>query len=521
MSMTPDSMFPTWNAMIAIDVTLVTLALGITVLGIAKRRPISNARAWPGVILVIIGLWIGGSLYAADLYTMTILPSLVGIDEAIRTMQTLHLGYSWGVQLLSGICLAAGIGLTLMQLTRHVERLATAEGEVRSLLNANEADRESLAESEQRFREAERIAKLVHWRTGETMSVWQWVSDNVENLYGVDDKALLGTFEVYSRWIHESDREHVGRTYDSLMAQPRSYTLQYRVIRPDGSLLWLKETGEPVFDDAGTLRYYRGASQDVTDQKRIETELAVAMAKAERASSAKSDFLAKMSHELRTPLNSILGFSEILSGKAGGSFPAGKAVGYADNIHQSARHLLDLINDILDISAIEAGKKSLEIEDVDVGGIIDECARLLEPTAQVRGVSLRVNAADAEARAWIDARAFRQVVFNLVSNALKFTEPGGDVVIRSDRDGTWVRLRVTDTGVGIPEHKLHEVTEPFTQVHGDPHVAQGGSGLGLAIANALVEEQGGRMLISSRLGEGTTVVVTVPAAVGRLKSAVP
>jgi two-component system cell cycle sensor histidine kinase PleC len=236
----------------------------------------------------------------------------------------------------------------------------------------------------------------------------------------------------------------------------------------------------------------------------------VAMTRAEAANQAKSEFLANMSHELRTPLNAINGFSEIMAGEMFGPLGDPRYKGYAADILKSGQHLLSLINDILDMAKIEAGKLTLHYETVSVKEVVDDAARLMRGRIQEAGLNLLVDAADLPD---IDAdyRGLKQVVLNLISNAVKFTPEGGDIIVALSReDDDRVRVAVTDTGIGIAAEDLARLARPFEQVEGQHSKTTQGTGLGLALTKSLIELHGGTLTIDSVPGRGTTVGFDLP-----------
>jgi two-component system cell cycle sensor histidine kinase PleC len=233
--------------------------------------------------------------------------------------------------------------------------------------------------------------------------------------------------------------------------------------------------------------------------------------RAEGANRSKSEFLANMSHELRTPLNAIIGFSEIMQAEMFGPIGSEKYAEYCRDIHRSGQFLLDVINDILDMSKIEAGRMQLEVESLGLEQILDEIMRLVGPRAFEGGVAIeRDIPADLPLNA--DKRALKQILINLMSNAVKFTPEGGKVQIAARRTGTLAVIVIRDTGIGIPSRDIDKLGRPFEQVENQFTKSRGGSGLGLAISKSLVELHGGTLAIRSTVGKGTEVSVSLPAA---------
>ena len=252
---------------------------------------------------------------------------------------------------------------------------------------------------------------------------------------------------------------------------------------------------------------------DVTEQEARERALRSARETAEGASRAKSAFLAHMSHELRTPLNAIIGFSELIKGETLGPVGSPRYKEYSGDIHSSGRHLLQLINDVLDISKIEAGKAELHEETVDLGEIIQHCAVLIQPQAQAASLKVTVDVPADLPYLRGDARAVKQVLLNLLSNSVKFTPAGGEVRLSARLGGKRdLELAVSDTGVGMTAADSAKVFEPFYQVQSERTRHHEGTGLGLSLVKGLVEMHGGAVAVQSALKQGTTITATFPAA---------
>ena len=245
--------------------------------------------------------------------------------------------------------------------------------------------------------------------------------------------------------------------------------------------------------------------------QRLQAELEVAVERLEAASRGKSEFLATMSHEFRTPLNAILGFSDAMRQQLFGPLP-NRYRSYAEDIHGSGTHLLDLITTLLDVSKAEAGKLDVSPEAVDAARIARAAVRLVGEAAAKQGVALRLIAADPPPPCWADERALKQILLNLLSNAIKFTPSGGTVSLRlsGDRGGTCVT--VSDTGIGIAPAEIPRLLKPFEQISNAYCRSHGGTGLGLPLVDALTRLHGGTVNIASAPGRGTEVTVWLPPA---------
>ena len=282
----------------------------------------------------------------------------------------------------------------------------------------------------------------------------------------------------------------------------------------DGELRNQFVSKTPIKDDSGTVTYIVTVSVDVTELKQAEAFALAAKDEAELANMAKSEFLANMSHELRTPLNAIIGFSEIMQSETFGPLGNARYVEYAKDIHDSGDHLHTIITDLLDLSRIEVGAVELDLAEVDLGEILDSTRTMLEPKARKAGVTLIDRCERPLPPIRGDRVRLRQIFINLIDNAIKFTDAGGEISISADT-GTpgMTAVTVSDTGIGIDAADIERIVEPFVSLQSSSTRNVGGTGLGLSLVKSLTEMQGGELRIDSEVGRGTSVTVTLPCAI--------
>jgi PAS domain S-box-containing protein len=394
-------------------------------------------------------------------------------------------------------------------LQRSYGELQRANADLQRDVAARIAAEGALRESEERFHDYAVAASDWFWETGPDHR-FTYMSPSLDT-HGFEANALLGRL----RWEMAEDREEEAekwRDHVALLEHHQPFRgLTYRIRRPDGRMISAETSGQPVFDATGAFKGYRGIARDVTLFVEADLALRAARDEAEQASRAKSLFLANMSHELRTPLNAIIGLSEMIDRQVLG-VDNPKYREYAADISTSGKHLLSIINEVLDIAKIEAGKYVIEESEADLGALAEEAARILALETEKAGLTLTTNRPQDLPRVRVDAGAIRRMLFNLLSNALKFTPPDGEVLLSLARVDQGIEIAVTDTGIGIAQADLPKLMQPFSQVEGAYQRRYRGTGLGLAIVRALVELHGGTMEIESTPGRGTCVRLLLPAA---------
>ena len=320
----------------------------------------------------------------------------------------------------------------------------------------------------------------------------------------------------YLDQIHVSDRIGFLAAIDRLRQGGARETVDIRIDRPRleadaEQFVHMRVEMTALAGPDGALAAVVAQSRDISEEAKLKSESARKAAEAETANDAKTRFLAAVSHELRTPLNAILGFSDILSGEYFGKLENDRQREYVALIHQSGSHLLSVVNTMLDVSKIEAGRYELLTEPFVVADSVRACEQMLGLQARDKGITLTSRVPRAIGEAVADQRAIQQVLINLVGNAIKFTDRGGIVTIDAAREGRDLILTVSDTGIGIPADKLDLIGQPFMQVQNEYTRKYEGTGLGLSLVKGLVALHGGSFAIQSRQGEGTVITVRVPA----------
>lgn len=378
---------------------------------------------------------------------------------------------------------------------------------------------QALRESEARYRQAERVARIIHWNAvpGRS-SAWSDArlafSETAPRFFGAEQGELDVTIgEFVARFVHPDDRARLQQEFDRFStARASDYSQEYRIIRKDGVVAFVSEIGQRNYDPAGNLVSSFGTIQDITDRKQTENALRRAQMEAEMANRAKSQFLANVSHELRTPLNAIIGFSEVMKGEIMGPLGAPIYREYSGDIHESGRHLLAIINDILDLSRVEAGQTTITEGEISVGNLIEACLILVRGKANANSLSLAAEIPSDLPQMLGDERLLKQALLNLLSNAVKFTPKGGHVRVKAMHNRDGLDIAVTDSGIGMSAADIEQVAKPFVQLENWLVRKYEGTGLGLSIVKAFCELHGGALRIESELGKGTVTTIHLPAA---------
>jgi PAS domain S-box-containing protein len=324
-------------------------------------------------------------------------------------------------------------------------------------------------------------------------------------IFGFDP---TGPAPTHSRTMSTVSPEHAEKVDAILAAAAAGERVEatWRYVRQDGESRWVTARISPIIDADGQIRRLTGLFEDVTDRKEAEAVALAAVAEAEQANAAKTEFLSRMSHELRTPLNAVLGFGQLIEMDESSA----QHQKWAKHILEAGRHLLALIDEVLDITRVEAGAIRLSMEPVRVADVVDQSVEMLCPLAVHRGIGVIVDKQLMDTHVLADHQRFRQVVVNILANAVKYNKLGGTVRIAGEllADG-WFRLTISDTGIGIAEQDLPRLFQPFERLSAEGSDVEG-NGLGLAFSKRLIAEMGGQIGVQSSLGRGSSFWVELP-----------
>lgn len=344
------------------------------------------------------------------------------------------------------------------------------------------------------------------WTVGSGDVYW---SETIGPMFGFPPGERQVPVRALMARIHPEDRGAVLAATDSCVRSGRPCRAEHRAVQPDGTIRWLMMEGDCERDAAGHARRLLGVVRDITTAKAMERDLIAARDAAERASRAQSEFISSMSHEIRTPLNAILGYAELL--QSGGGHADGKAAAYARSILDAGRHLLTLVNDVLDLAAIESGRLALSIEPVALAPAVGKAVELVALMAARKSIAIVDRSADESVAVMADAGRLRQVLVNLLSNAVKYNFDQGRVTIAVAVGNGDVRIDVADTGPGIALERQADVFRRFARLGAERSSIEG-AGIGLALTRHLVEAMDGAIDFVSAPGQGSRFWITLPAA---------
>jgi PAS domain S-box-containing protein len=386
----------------------------------------------------------------------------------------------------------------------EVSRVAAAINRTMDALDRSHAH---LVESEARFRSMADSSPLGVYLTGPDGTPL-YVNPAAKAMIGRDMEAVI-MHRAWSEAVHDRDRVRVIGNWQRAVEERRAFREQYRMVHADGRVVWVTSHAAPIERD-GQLWGFVGTIEDTTARLQAQDDLRRAKREAEAANLAKTEFLANMSHEIRTPMTAILGFADLMSDPAQDEAARRSCL---ETIRRNGEHLLAIINDILDISRIEAGRMSVESVPCSPAAIVSEVAALLEVKASAKGVAVEVAfRGPVPATVQCDPLRLRQMLTNLVGNAVKFTEHGSvRIVIGLEHSaGPFLRFEIIDSGIGISPEKIPLLFKPFTQADGSMARRFGGTGLGLSICAKLASILGGTIGVRSELGKGSTFTLRLP-----------
>ena len=413
------------------------------------------------------------------------------------------------------VALLAGLAAALAALYASTrESIARRAAEQQLALQKRSFQRRTveLKRSEDRFKRLAESTNVIPWAADLSERRFTYIGPQIERISGYPARSWCAK-GFWVDHVHPGDRQRVfSESLENL--KPGDYaTVEYRIRSADGRVVHIRNMLTLIAAkaaDGSETTVAQGYMLDITEMTTARIALEDARHAAEQANKSKSEFLANMSHELRTPLNAVIGFAEVMKDEVFG--PMGdRYQEYAENVHTSGKHLLSLINDVLDLSKIEAGKIELVEEETDVSAMLSKCRQLLHERASQAGLHIRLDIPAPVPSVMVDSRRIKQVILNLMSNAVKFTAPGGRITLSAKMDAPrGLRIGVVDTGIGMTKEEIEVALEQFGQIDSELSRQHEGTGLGLPIARSLAELHGGGLEIESKPEVGTTVTLLIP-----------
>jgi len=390
---------------------------------------------------------------------------------------------------------------------RKIENIVLIRQDITDLKNTELA----LRVSEERYRSViDNIDEYIYsYSFDRGAMVETYHSPRCREITGYSPEEVRADPRLWWKAIHPDDRKLILELYNQLMKNANPPPLEHRILRKDGSVRWVSNNCTAQIDAEGNILRIIGFIIDITERRAMEEELKKAKESADAASRAKSQFLSNMSHELRTPLNSVLGFCQLIESRLRGRERDEDFSSYISYIRQGGEHLLEMVNDILDLSKIEAGRLALNKKPVDLYRVLSASASTVGTMAMNKELSMSLEIDQNLGLIEVDEVRIKQVVFNLLSNAIKFTERGKRFGIQARADGGHAVICVWDEGPGIPDEFMDKIFKPFEQVR-NTFSAPEGTGLGLSITRRLVEMHGGTLSVESELGRGSCFTVILP-----------
>ncbi|MEY2561434.1 MAG: hypothetical protein QOG51_1849, partial [Verrucomicrobiota bacterium] len=469
----------------------------------SANRPAATAKvvSWNGRVAQMIVLHledVGGKGFGELLVIRDVTDS---VAQARRSM--------WLITFICFAVSAALLTLFYIFLGRIQRTLASQNIKLRAEISERQRANTELERSQARLAEAQAMAQTGSYEFDVATRKTIW-SDELFRLLGFSPGEIEPSYEAWLSCLHPDDRATAKQFLRDVIAGKKPGTSDLRIVHRDGRVCVLQRRANEVLDESGAVFRVVGTMQEVTGQRRLETELRAATIAAEAASRAKSEFLANMSHEIRTPMNGIIGMTGLLLDTS----LTKEQQEFAETIRFSGEALLTIVNDILDFSKVEAGQLELETVDIDLEQVMQATLELLGEAAKAKDLKLRASIdPDVPGELRGDGGRLRQVLINLLGNAIKFTSRG-EVTLRISVDRQTaetasVRFRITDTGIGINADTQTKLFQAFTQADGSMARRYGGTGLGLAICKQLVEKMRGDIGVESAAGAGSTFWFTV------------